>query len=60
MEYSRESLDRMKKIQALKDADIIPYANRFEHKQDISYIKNVSATDTQGGHLRDIDNLMLG
>ena len=58
MEYSRESQDRIKKIQALKDADIIPYANKFENKQDISYIKNVSKTDTEWGHLRDIDNLM--
>jgi lysyl-tRNA synthetase class II len=47
MEYSRESQDRIKKIQALKDADIIPYANRFENKQDISDIKSISANDTQ-------------
>ena len=60
MEYSRESQDRMKKIQALKDADIIPYANRFENKQDISDIISTSKNDTQGGHLRDIDNLMAG
>ncbi len=60
MEYSRESQDRIKKIQALKDADIIPYANKFENKQDISEIKSISENDTEGGHLRDIDNLMAG
>ncbi|MDQ7009073.1 MAG: lysine--tRNA ligase [Candidatus Gracilibacteria bacterium] len=60
MEYSRESLDRIKKVQALKDADIIPYANRFENKQDIADIINISKTDTEGGHLRDIENLMAG
>ncbi len=38
MQYSRESLDRQKKIQALKDAWVIPYANKFEGKQDISEI----------------------
>jgi len=48
MEYSRESQDRIKKIQALKDADIIPYANKFENKQDISCIINTSKTDTEG------------
>jgi len=60
MEYSRESQDRIKKIQALKDADVIPYANRFENKQDISEIKFISEADTKWGHLRDIDNLMEG
>jgi hypothetical protein len=28
----------MKKIQALKDANIIPYANNYKGKQDIDYI----------------------
>jgi lysyl-tRNA synthetase class II len=59
VEYSRESQDRMKKIQALKDADVIPYANRFENKQDIADIINISKNDTEGGHLREIDNLMV-
>jgi lysyl-tRNA synthetase class 2 len=59
MEYSRESQDRIKKIQALKDADVIPYANKFENKQDISDIINTSKTDTQWSHIRDIENLMV-
>jgi len=60
MEYSRESQDRIKKIQALKDANVIPYANRFANKQDISDIIETSKNDTQWGHLRDLDNLMDG
>jgi len=60
MEYSRESQDRIKKIQALKDANIISYANRFKNKQDITDIIKISETDTEGGHLRDINNLMAG
>ncbi len=58
MEYSRESNDRMKKIQELKDAGVIPYANNYRGKQDIEYIKSTSANDTEGWHLRDIENLM--
>jgi len=46
MEYSRESQDRIKKIQALKE--------------DITDIIKISETDTEGGHLRDINNLMAG
>ena len=38
MEYSRESQDRIKKIQALKDAWVVPYANNYRGKQDIDYI----------------------
>ncbi len=40
MEYSKESKDRMKKIQDLKDAGVICYANKFEDKMDISEIRN--------------------
>jgi len=39
MEYSKESQDRMKKIQDLKDAGVICYANKFENKIDISAIR---------------------
>jgi len=53
MEYSRESKDRMKKIQALKDADIIPYANNYRGKQDIDYI--ISEKDS----VKNNDDLML-
>ncbi len=38
MEYSLESKTRIKKIQDLKDAWIIPYANNYRGKQDIDYI----------------------
>jgi len=39
MEYSRESQDRMKKIQDLKDAGVVCYANNFAGKQDIAEVK---------------------
>ena len=38
MQYSKESLDRQKKIKDLKEAWVIPYANKFEGKQDIKDI----------------------
>ncbi|ATU05507.1 lysine--tRNA ligase [Candidatus Gracilibacteria bacterium HOT-871] len=38
MEYSREALDRIAKIKALKEAGVICYADKFEGKQDISDI----------------------
>ena len=38
MEYSRESIDRMEKIEKLKKAWVIPYANNFRWKMDISKI----------------------
>lgn|GEM_PF-792862 len=34
-DYSNESLDRMQKIQKLKDAQVLPYANHYHGKQDI-------------------------
>ncbi len=60
MEYSRESTDRIKKIQELKDAWIIPYADRFENKQDIANIINISETKAQWEYLRNLENLMAG
>jgi len=39
MDYSKESIDRQAKIQALKDAGVIPYANSFSGKQDIVEIR---------------------
>ena len=39
MDYSKESTDRQAKIQALKDAGVIPYANSFPGKQDIAEIR---------------------
>lgn len=40
MDYSKESLDRQKKIADLKEAGVICYANQFAGKQDISVLKN--------------------
>ena len=37
--YSQESIDRQKKIQDLKNAGVIVYANNFRGKQDIRDIK---------------------
>lgn len=39
MDYSKESLDRQQKIQNMKDAGIICYANSFRWKQDIIDIR---------------------
>ncbi|MCP4523593.1 MAG: lysine--tRNA ligase [Candidatus Gracilibacteria bacterium] len=39
MDYSKEARDRQEKIQAMKDAGIICYANSFHGKQDISEIR---------------------
>ena len=41
MEYSREALDRIAKIKALKEAWVVCYADRFEWKQDISDITKI-------------------
>lgn len=41
MDYSRESVDRQAKIEALKNAWVICYANNFHGKQDISKIKEI-------------------
>ncbi len=60
MDYSKESQDRMKKIQDLKDAGVIVYANNFQGKIDIADIRSRSDNDTEGGFIRDIENLMAG
>jgi hypothetical protein len=39
MDYSKESQDRIKKIQDLKDAGVICYANNYTGKQDISQLQ---------------------
>jgi hypothetical protein len=39
VDYSKEAIDRQTKIQAMKDAGIICYANHFHGKQDISEIR---------------------
>lgn len=53
MEYSKESIDRQKKIKILKEAWIICYANNFRWKQDISFIKKQAEKE-----FNDIDNLI--
>lgn len=40
MDYSKESLDRQQKIQNLKDAGVICYANHFHGKQDIKILRD--------------------
>ncbi len=52
MNYSKESIDRQEKIQNMKDAWIICYANHFHGKQDISDIR------TNESELKDVNELM--
>ena len=51
MDYSKESIDRQAKIQALKDAGVIPYANSFPGKQDIAEIRKDEAKVKDAGVL---------
>lgn len=60
MDYSKESRDRMQKIQDLKDAGIICYANNYAGKIDIAEIRTRSENDPQWGYIREINNLMAG
>jgi len=50
----------MKKIQDLKDAGVICYANNYTGKIDIAEIRERSEKDDQGWYIRDIENLMAG
>ena len=52
MEYSKESIDRQAKIQAMKDAGIICYANHFHGKQNISDIRSHESD------VKDVNELM--
>ena len=52
MNYSKEAQDRMKKIQDLKDAGVIVYANNFSGKQDIADIR------AKADEVKDADILM--
>jgi len=45
MDYSKESIDRQQKIQNMKDAGIICYANNFRGKQDIKKIREISESE---------------
>jgi len=42
MDYSKESIDRQQKIENMKNAWIICYANNFRWKQDIKDIRKIS------------------
>jgi len=53
MDYSKESIDRQQKIQNMKDAGIICYANNFRWKQDIKDIRETSEEE-----YREVDFLM--
>ncbi len=53
MDYSKESIDRQQKIQNMKDAGIICYANNFAWKQDIKNIR-----ETSESKLKEVDFLM--
>lgn len=52
MEYSKESVDRQAKIQAMKEAGIICYANSFHGKQDIAEVRKNES------QLKDVNQLM--
>lgn len=52
MDYSKESQDRMKKIQDLKNAGVIPYANNYHGKQDITAVR------AQESQAKDAEDLM--
>ena len=45
MDYSKESIDRQEKIQNMKDAWIICYANNFRWKQDIELLRKTSESE---------------
>jgi lysyl-tRNA synthetase class 2 len=53
MDYSKESIDRQKKIEDMKKAWIICYANKFSGKQDILNI--IKAPESE---YKDVNNLM--
>lgn len=55
MTYSREAQDRMKKIETLKNANIVPYANNYRWKQDI---KDILELSKQEWVIKDLDVLM--
>lgn len=52
MEYSKESIERQEKINELKKAWVIVYANHFYWKQDIKKIKN------EKWKIKDVSKLM--
>jgi len=53
MDYSKESIDRQQKIQNMKDAGIICYANNFKWKQNIKDIRKVAENE-----YKEVDFLM--
>lgn len=53
MDYSKESIDRQLKIQNLKDAGVICYANSFHGKQDIAKLREIPESE-----YKDVDFLL--
>jgi lysyl-tRNA synthetase class 2 len=53
MDYSKESIDRQKKIQNMKDAGIICYANNFRWKEDL-----IKLRETSKSKYKEVDFLM--
>lgn len=53
MDYSKESIDRQQKIQNMKDAGIICYANNFRWKQDI-----LTLIESSKSKYKEVDFLM--
>lgn len=52
MQYPNESLDRIEKIRQLKEAGVIPYANNYHGKQDISFV------NTQQSQIKELDTIL--
>ena len=54
MEYSKESQDRMQKIEALKNAGVVVYANNYHGKMDICDI------EARKSEAKEVETLMAG
>jgi hypothetical protein len=57
VDYSKEAIDRQAKIQAMKDAGIICYANNFHGKQDISEIRTFESQAKDAATLMETGSL---
>ncbi|MEF2174866.1 MAG: lysine--tRNA ligase [Candidatus Absconditabacteria bacterium] len=51
MSYPKESIERIEKLNKLKNAGVIPYANKFPDKQDISFLIENKGTLKDGDTL---------
>ena len=54
MQYPNESLDRIQKIHLLKEAGVIPYANNYRGKQDISELKS----EGKKGKIKELETIL--